>query len=138
MIGIYIKTVLIHLLFHRGESMLNPQAMFYFTMSAENVNFTLHPEENLRNHILMSLRQIKRDLEQWPEVQSDISDYALYKLEHMATTILQIQGIWPNCIDSETLQSILKAYEIIRSNQNQEAVTVLKQLEKKEGKLADA
>ena len=55
-------------------------------MAANEVNPTVLPEENLKSHILLSLIQISRDVENWPHVETNTIDHALYKLEHIAIT----------------------------------------------------
>ena len=102
-------------------------------MAANEVNPTVLPEENLKSHILLSLRQISRDVENWPHVETNTIDHALYKLEHIAITVMQCQEIWPNWIDNESLQMILRAYEILSQGDKREE-TVIEQLVNEGGK----
>ena len=76
----------------------------------------LPPQENLRTYILQVLRRIFRDLENASLVDRDMADHASYRLEQVVTLSIRCQSTWPNFIDDETIQLLLKALEQLENS----------------------
>ena len=68
------------------------------------------PEENLRTFLVTNLREIMRELENFPLVEHAVIDYALYRLEQVVLMSIECQRTWPNAIDDTALDLILRVY----------------------------
>ncbi len=82
------------------------------------------PETNLRNYIVNSLRNVCRDLENYPNVDGNIKDYASYRLERVALLAINCQREWPNVIDNETISLINTAQQILKNSSNDEVPVI--------------
>eukprot|EP00794_Sanderia_malayensis_P010656 gene10656-biopygen8525 len=82
------------------------------------------PATNLRNYIVNSLRNVCRDVENYPNVDGNVKDYASYRLEHVALLAINCQRDWPNVIDNETTSLINTAQQTLKNSSNDEVPVI--------------
>eukprot|EP00794_Sanderia_malayensis_P020886 gene20886-biopygen15404 len=82
------------------------------------------PATNLRNYIVNSLRNVCRDVENYPNVDGNVKDYASYRFEHVALLAINCQREWPNVIDNETISLINTAQQTLKNSSNDEVPVI--------------
>ena len=90
-----------------------------------NASPSVEPEANLRNHILSILRNVHRDLENFPSIDPDTADYASYRLERIASLAINSRREWPNIIDDETINFIQSAFQMLENGRKGELEPVM-------------
>ena len=77
---------------------------------------SLLPETNVRKHILSTLKEVYRDLENFPNIDPNTADYASYRLERVAMIAVNCQAEWPSVIDDEVIDCIANAVQILEKS----------------------